>query len=145
MSPILLDTNIVLRLIDRNAPEHQACVRAIEGLLCCGDSPCLAPQVLIEFWVVATRPVNVNGFGWNARQVFDAIKHLRGSFLLLDDTPLIFEAWLAIVGSGVAGKRAHDARLVAFMQVHGIDKILTLNIADFKDFPVEAVHPDWVV
>lgn len=145
MSRVLLDTNIVLRLLDRTASEHQVCVNAIEALLIRGDEPCLAPQVLIEFWVVATRPVNVNGFGWTATQVIDAISHLRGLFLLLDDTSAIFEAWLALVSSGVSGKRAHDAKLAAFMQVHGISEILTLNGADFKDFPVTAVHPDSVV
>lgn len=145
MSEILLDTNIALRLLDRNAPEHPVCVQAIKNLLCRGNEPCLAPQVLIEFWVVATRPVNVNGFGWTAAQTLDAINHLRGLFLLLDDTPAIFEAWLALVSSGVYGKRAHDARLVAFMQVYGISEILTLNGADFKDFPVTAVHPGNVI
>ena len=142
MSEILLDTNIALRLLDRNAPEHPVCVQAIKNLLCQGSKLCLAPQVLIEFWVVATRPVNVNGFGWTATQVIDAISHLRGLFLLLDDTPAIFEVWLALVSSGVYGKRAHDAKLAAFMQVHGISEILTLNGADFKDFPVTTVHPD---
>jgi predicted nucleic acid-binding protein len=145
MSQILLDTNIALRLLDRNAQEHPVCVQAIKNLLCRGSKPCLAPQVLIEFWVVATRPVNVNGFGWSAAQALDAINHLRGLFLLLDDTPAIFEAWLALVSSDVYGKRAHDAKLVAFMQVHGIREILTLNGADFKDFPVVVVHPDKVV
>lgn len=77
-------------------------MNAIEKLLLRGDEPCLAPQVLIEFWVVATRPVNVNGFGWNATQVNDAINHLRGLFVLLDDNFAIFETWLALVSAKLA-------------------------------------------
>jgi hypothetical protein len=34
MSEILLDTNIALRLLDRNALEHPVCVQAIKNLLC---------------------------------------------------------------------------------------------------------------
>lgn len=32
------------------------------------------------------------------------------------------------------GKTSHDARLVAFMQVHQINKLYTLNQKDFKKF-----------
>jgi predicted nucleic acid-binding protein len=142
MSLLLLDTNIVLRLLDQTASEHTLCIEVIENLLNQGNTPCLAPQILIEFWVVATRPVNVNGFGWSGSQTSDAIDHLRSLFPLLPDTPAIFETWLALVRTGVSGKRAHDARLVAFMQVHGIGKILTLNGADFNGFPVTALHPN---
>jgi hypothetical protein len=28
----------------------------------------LTPQVLIEFWVVATRPLEVNGLGWTTQK-----------------------------------------------------------------------------
>lgn len=141
MSLVLLDTNIVLRLLDHSAVEHADCVGAIEALLQRGDTLCLAPQILIELWVVATRPADVNGLGWNEAQSMDAIDHLQALFTLLADTPAVFDTWLAMVRKGVRGKRAHDARLAAFMMVHGIDRILTLNGSDFNGFPVTAVHP----
>ena len=34
---------------------------------------------------------------------------------------------------------AHDARLVAAMSVHGINHLLTFNIADFKRYPAITV------
>lgn len=145
MSLILLDTNIVLRIIDRAAHEHAICIEALEELLRRGNTPCLAPQILIEFWVVATRPTAVNGFGWDEALTSDAIDHLRVAFPLLTDTAAIFETWLALVKTGVYGKRAHDARLAAFMQVHGIGEILTLNGSDFNGFPVTAIHPTELV
>jgi len=145
MSLILLDTNIVLRIIDRAAHEHAICIEALEELLRRGDTPCLAPQILIEFWVVATRPITVNGFGWSEIQTSDSIDHLRAAFPMLADTVALFETWLALVKTGVRGKRAHDAKLAAFMQVHSIDRVLTLNVVDFKDFPVTAIHPTMLV
>jgi predicted nucleic acid-binding protein len=41
-----------------------------------------------------------------------------------------------------AGTKAHDARLVAFMMVHGLDTIVTFNVEDFKRYKAIAVaHP----
>lgn len=36
---------------------------------------------------------------------------------------------------------AHDAKLVATMNVHGIRRILTFNTDDFTRYDIEAVHP----
>jgi hypothetical protein len=45
-------------------------------------------------------------------------------FLLLPDTPAIYPAWEALViQHKVSGKPAHDARLVAAMQVHGLSTV----------------------
>ena len=42
----------------------------------------------------------------------------------------------------VSGVQVHDARLVAAMRVHGLDRLLTLNVADFSRYPgIVAVHP----
>jgi len=49
MGSYLLDTNVVLRLMDRHAPEHPVCRRAVERLRIQGESLYLAPQVLVEF------------------------------------------------------------------------------------------------
>ena len=61
---VLLDTNILLRLVATQAPEHADVVRAVASLLSRGEEPVICGQVLIELWVVATRPASVNGFGW---------------------------------------------------------------------------------
>jgi predicted nucleic acid-binding protein len=99
--------------------------------------------VLVEFWVVATRPADVNGFGWPPSKVTAAIAQLRGQFRILDEGPIAFERWLAIVeGTQVRGRRAHDARLAAVMLSHAVTHILTLNTADFHGLPgITAVHP----
>jgi len=49
-------------------------------------------------------------------------------FVLLPETSAIYPAWEALVARhAVSGKPAHDARLVAAMQVHGLTAILTLT------------------
>ncbi len=143
MSTHVLDTNVVVRLAAASAPEHPIVKSAIVNLAASGNALVIAPQVLVEFWVVATRPVEANGFGWDPAAAGPAIAKLRNQFPLLDETPAVFERWLSLVqGTGVRGKRAHDARIAALMLTHGISQILTLNPTDFTGFPgIVPVHP----
>jgi len=64
-------------------------------------------------------------------------------FLFLLETPAIYPAWEALVlQHQVMGKPAHDARLVAAMQVHGITEILTFDKAGFSRYSgIEVIHP----
>jgi predicted nucleic acid-binding protein len=41
----------------------------------------------------------------------------------------------------VLGTQLYDARLVAAMLAHGIDRILTFNVADFSRYGVAVLHP----
>jgi predicted nucleic acid-binding protein len=143
----LLDTNVALRLAEPSAPEHRLVKGAVVGLAQAGQPLVIAPQVLVEFWVVATRPVDVNGFGWAPPLAARALADLRGRFPLLDESPAVFERWFSLVqGADVRGKRAHDARIAALMLVNGISHVLTLNPGDFSAFPgVVSVHPSAVV
>jgi len=82
MPAYLLDTNVVLRLVDRNDAAHNQCRIAVETLIRRGDELCLAPQVLVEFWVVATRPAQSNGFGWDAATTKNIVEGLSSRFPL---------------------------------------------------------------
>ncbi len=64
MARVLTDTNIWLRVVDPGADHHASAVEAVAHLLTEGHEVCLCPQNLIEFWAVATRPVDANGIGW---------------------------------------------------------------------------------
>lgn len=61
-----VDTNVLLRAVAPQSAQHAAATGAIEALLGGGGELCIAAQVVMEFWVVATRPVSVNGYGWNS-------------------------------------------------------------------------------
>lgn len=54
MTGFLLDTNVVVRLMEPSAPEHPVVSGAIRTLLGQGQALFLAPQVLTELWVVAS-------------------------------------------------------------------------------------------
>jgi len=65
--------------------------------------------------------------------------------LEVKDARLIFEpVWEALVTQHqVTGKPAHDARLAAAMQAHGLTAILTFDKSGFSRYPgLEVVHPE---
>jgi predicted nucleic acid-binding protein len=64
-------------------------------------------------------------------------------FPLLPGTPAIFPVWESLVIQyQVSGKPAHDARLVAAMQVHGLTTILTFDKTGFSRYAgIEVVDP----
>ena len=136
MTDYLLDTNVLLRFSDAASPVHATAVDAVAVLLSRGDRVYITAQNLIEFWAVATRPVDANGFGWDARQTEQEMGKLLNFFLFLDDTPSVFRHWLALATAhAVSGKQVHDARLAAVMEAHGVASILTFNTRDFSRYP----------
>ena len=60
---VLLDTNVLLRLAVVSHPTHTDAVSAVHKIRHRGDDPVIVPQVLYEYWVVATKPTAQNGLG----------------------------------------------------------------------------------
>ncbi len=74
---VLLATNILSRMAQPGQAQHRAAVDATDALQLRGDVLCLVPQVLYEFWSVATRPAAVNGLGLAVSVVVSEIKRLQ--------------------------------------------------------------------
>src|SRR5262249_48211162 len=104
---------------------------------------CLVPQNIYEFWVAASRPLAVNGLEMDVPLVHESIEGLLRDFVLLKDERGIFGNWQSLVNQySVKGKGAHDARLVAAMQRHGLTSLLTFNRPDFSRFTkIETLTP----
>ncbi len=133
---VLLDSNILTRLAQHTHPLHAAARDAVAALRLGGDTLLIVPQNLYEFWVVATRPITANGLGFTAPQADAELARLEALFPLLPETPAVCTEWRRpVVAHSVLGKRAHDARLVAAMLVHGLARLLTFNVADFVRCP----------
>ncbi len=96
----------------------------------------ICPQVLFEFWSVATRPISANGLGWSVEQAQAEVETIRGRFVLLEEPPAVIDLWLDIVvARKLKGKRIHDAHLLATMKANGVDLLVTFNAADFPVDP----------
>jgi predicted nucleic acid-binding protein len=140
----LIDTNIILRSADRSNPASQVARNAMKALFRNGNRLCVAKQTLMEAWVVATRPRDVNGFGFSAQFAFEGLFKIKRLFHLLAESDDVYGEWETLVHANqVLGKAAYDARLVAVMNVHGIKHILTFNTADFARYRgITVLHPE---
>lgn len=133
---ILADTNILLRSIHPQHPHYAFAKGALNVLRGRDEGLCVAPQNLVEFWAVATRPQADNGLGLTIAQAAQELVAIQDFFRLLPHTPRVMEGWKRIVAAqGITGKQTHDAHLVAVMQVNAVTGILTFNGGHFKRFP----------
>src|SRR3954471_5299788 len=100
----------------RTTDRRYAAATAICNLIGRGDDLILTPQVVIEFWGVATRPVAVNGLGLSPRRTEQILNRLERFCRLVPDPPNVYEEWRRLVVTHqVSGKKVHDARLAAVM------------------------------
>jgi predicted nucleic acid-binding protein len=128
----LLDTSILVRLANQNDVQHPVAARAVVELHRRSEILHITPQVLIEFRSAATRPKSANGAGLSVVETEAHAATFEAKFTLLPETPDIFPAWKAIVGTlGMIGKQVHDARHVAVCHVHAVTHLLTFNVAHF--------------
>ena len=145
---VLLDTGILLRLVDRNDPLHVAVRSAVCAVKVRGDVLAMATQNVAEFWNVCTRPTSARGGqGLSIAETDHRLRVLERIVSILPDSPAVYAIWRNLVVSlGVIGVQVHDTRLVALMQAHAVTHILTLNGADFSRFGgITALDPQTLV
>ncbi len=140
---VLLDTNIIGRLSQPAHDMHTVVAQASERLVQEGHALRVVPQVLYEFWAIATRSVSENGLGFSVDQAATEIDRIKAVFPPLRDERAILDPWESLVRKyEVRGKKTHDARLVAAMLRHGVTQLLTFNASDFKRFQeIEVLEP----
>jgi predicted nucleic acid-binding protein len=139
---ILADTNVLLRFHEPAAAGYGMLRGVIGALIGRGELPCFVPQNAVEFWNVCTRPVANNGFGLTPAQTNSRLRSMERNFRFLPDNDRIHEIWKdLVVKHSVRGAQVHDARLVAAMLSHGVQRLLTFNGKDFRRYGIEVVEP----
>ena len=132
MSAVGIDTSVLVRVAQPSDARHGQAVRTLARLRAEGARLILVPQALAEFWVVATRPVEVNGLGASPQAADAEIVRLLGFFDLVPEPPGAFAIGRRLVTeTPVVGRRAHDVRLAAAYAAAGCDRLLTLDPRDF--------------
>ena len=142
----LVDTNVLLRSVQKSHPMESQAANSIELLLRHREILVITPQNLIEFWCVATRPEVNNGLGISINETVRRLESFKRVLVLLPDTDSIFSEWeQLVVRYQVSGKQVYDARLVASMNTHRITHLLTFNTDDFKRYDgITVVNPSSV-
>ncbi len=124
---ILCDTNLLLYSAQPDDPRFSEATGFILNSLARGEQLVVSSQNLAEFWNVATRPLERNGFGFSVSRADADL-----------DYPL--ESIAVLLQHEVQGVQVHDARLVAGMKAYGIGHVATYNGKDFTRHTGVTVH-----
>ena len=112
----IVDANVLVRLADPSATLHGVAREAVILLDAAGEILRTLPQSLFEFWVVVSRPREINGLGLSVAECKRELARLLVAFPVLDDPSGLTTEWLDLVTAlECKGKIAHDARYVAAM------------------------------
>jgi predicted nucleic acid-binding protein len=140
----LIDTNILLRMTRRSDPQHKIVDNALARLAGQGTALHYTHQNIAELWNTMTRPIARNGLGLSVADAEREVRAIELGLSLLPDSAAVYKQWRRVVLQyAISGVQVHDARLAATMYVHGVNHILTLNVADFGRFDgLTPLHPD---
>ena len=140
----LVDSNVLIARADLQHSGYQAAIASVDRLLMSGEELLVRPQNIAEFWRVATTPRgrHPGGLGLTAAEARLRRENIRRDFTLLRDEPALYDAWEHLVDQyQVIGLAVFDSRLVAAVQIHRLDRILTFNITDFARYGVNVLDP----
>jgi predicted nucleic acid-binding protein len=137
----LLDTGILLRLVDKRDARHASVNTAVGMLGNKGESLVITTQNAAEFCNVATRPIANFGLGLAPNDALDLLnREFEPICSVLPEADTVYgELKRLITKYAISGKQVHDARLVAMMLVWRIESVLTLNERDFRRYEPEGI------
>ncbi|MCK5804912.1 MAG: PIN domain-containing protein [Lentisphaeria bacterium] len=144
---LFVDTNILLTATDRSRERHQAAQRILGASARNCFHLAMSGQIIREYLVVATRPLEVNGLGLSAGDALRNVEEFQRRLVIYDETEAVSRRLCTLVrDAALRGKRIHDANVAATMLIHGISKLVTENPGDFANFAgIEIVNIDDLV
>ena len=132
---LFCDTNVLLSAIDRGRVLHNQALHVLNVLPNQGLELCVSGQVVREFLAVCTRPVDANGLGLTPATAADNVEAILERSTVLDENRNVARRLLRLTRAvKCSGKRLHDANIVATMQEHGLTRLVTGNVSDFRRF-----------
>src|SRR4029079_5170510 len=135
---VFVDTNVLLSATTPERSLHRAALVVLNEWPNQGQVLALSVQVLREYLVVATRPIDANGLGLSAEDASANVSAFRSRMRGLFETESTLERLLRWVSAGhCQGKQIHDANLVAVALGSGIHRLITANTEDFVRFTPE--------
>ena len=132
---VLLDTNVLLAATDEARAGHRQALTILNTWPADGTALYLSGQILREYLVVATRPVQANGLGLSRQDAIGNVEQLRALTWFLTEDQRVSDRLRGLVRERrVTGKQIHDANVVATMLVHGVATVVTENAGDFARY-----------
>jgi len=132
---VFLDTNVLLSASDPSRSEHARSLTIFNQWLNRGTALHVSGQVLREYLVVATRPVEKNGLGLDMAAALHNTQQITARAWVVAETPQVAaELTKLLERIPCLGKQVHDANVVATMLVHGLTRLVTANVQDFQRY-----------
>jgi predicted nucleic acid-binding protein len=134
---IQLDSGVLTRLAQKDHRDHAVAASCILVLHAQGETLGLLPQNIYEFWTVATRPrTAAEGLGLTPVQAKAQVERFVAMFTLqFTDDRGLYQQWSKLAEThSCSGKAAHDARIIAAMNLLGLSHLLTFNPRDFQRY-----------
>ncbi len=130
-----LDTNVLLTATDESRSQHREATRLLSNSGSSSIRLAASGQILREYLVVTSRPIDANGLGLNVRDSVANVNEFLRRLQLFDETQEVAQRLRQLaLKYGIRGKRLHDANIVATMATHGIRTLVTENHDDFLRF-----------
>ena len=130
----LVATNVLLEATDEGRRFHAQAQNLFRNASDDGVDLFLGTQVLREYLVVATRPIENNGLGMTTELALDNIKRFRKRVSLVAETLQAGELFVEWAGKyGIRGKRLHDLQILATASVAGMHALITANEKDYPE------------
>jgi len=130
---IFIDTNILVYATDDESPFQAKSLGMLKQLMADGIDFAISPQIVREYLVVLTRGLSPDDPARSAA-LHNVRKFLEVFTLLDENSESVARLQTIMEESAVGGKRIHDANIVAVMQAHGVKRLLTHNLDDFKKY-----------
>jgi predicted nucleic acid-binding protein len=134
VEPVFVDTNVLVFAAVSRAPLHDVARRALEHHRASGAEMWISRQVLREYLAVLTRPQTFT-MPLPMTDLAADVRRFQAVFRVAEDGPTGTEYLLSLLEQvTVGGRQIHDANIVATMQAHNVQRLLTHNPADFARF-----------
>ena len=130
----ILDTNVLVSSTASRRKLHEVARNVVQWPMS-GKQACVSGQILREYLVVATRPLESNGLGLTPAEAVANVSAFRSLMHCLEENEEVQERLAELVLTHECrGVVIHDANVVATALAHGVPAIVTENWEDFRRF-----------
>lgn len=132
---LFLDTNVLLAATDESRDHHLLARDLLARVRTRGLQGALSGQIIREYLVVATRDMDANGLGLSPADALANAQQMAARLEFCEETEAVSVRLRSLVRTHeLAGKKIHDASVVAAMTAHGITRLVTENPGDFERY-----------
>ncbi|HKK17112.1 MAG TPA: type II toxin-antitoxin system VapC family toxin [Opitutales bacterium] len=136
-----VDTNILVAASDDTRSSHAESYELFERATTGSPRLFVCGQILREYLVVATRPIENNGLALSPKKAIENLQSFKRCIQLLEENAATTRRLEGLITKyKIKGRRIHDANIASVMIENGLSAILTLNPKDFQVFAEVGTH-----